>query len=785
MAKWNRLTYTLFFMLFLALCMQTTNNVQSNEVGVEHFVQGVNEAREHIKSGELRLIMIEEFAARDAEWINQWMEAQLHRRKDRIEGKNPEELKQRLEIESTMFKDHEKRHEISIAFEVDDINPFRNPKNYRYKQLVTDRTVWNVDDPFGVFINLQTMSYFNDGIQLLEDDLPNAIEVSIFTADRLFPTFLNYHLWGRSPYRIAAENVKSQKTEEIGGRKYLVRTISIDDKTYTFWMDKKNELIFKREQHSSIGDAALVTQYQDYREFPGGIWYPTLITERVRGSSNQRVEATTYHVKDAVFNVEFPPDYFVIDLEKVYESGVAVNPVSDIKMERDVDAQKENDILCAPKSLLYLCNLFGVEATLDELSELCKVDPTSGTTLLNLHKAAEKKGLSPKAVKMEWQDFQKIQFPAIVHLNYDHYFVVNGIKDGKVMITDSPSSYNLSMDEFRQIWNGYTLLVNNPKHSKADRSREKRNKISYPKHPRIKFAQLTFEFGTALGGEQINHNFEFTNEGSDSLKIKHVDTSCRCTAAKLETTEFSPGQKGYIQVALDVPSKSRAVEETAVVFTNDPESPKIELTLKGESFVPIAAAPNHIILGRKRLLQASTLNLALNVPDSEHTQIEELEPSSPYLTARSETTDGMTHRVDLMIAKETPIGSFKEHLKINYIHKGKNGFIDVPISGEILGDIVLSVRKLFFGMVNSRVAKQITLSGVGSLPFEVISVETDSPNLSVQILNHKENRYVLEAVLSADAISKREFHGAITVKTTSEKQPEINIPVYAIIKKQT
>ena len=88
-------------------------------------------------------------------------------------------------------------------------------------------------------------------------------------------------------------------------------------------------------------------------------------------------------------------------------------------------------------------------------------------------------------------------------------------------------------------------------------------------------------------------------------------------------------------------------------------------------------------------------------------------------------------------------------------------------------------------MVNSRVAKQITLSGVGNLPVEVISVETDSPNLSAKILNHKENRYVLEAVLSADSISKREFHGAITVKTTSKKQSEINILVYAIIKKRT
>ena len=260
---------------------------------------------------------------------------------------------------------------------------------------------------------------------------------------------------------------------------------------------------------------------------------------------------------------------------------------------------------------------------------------------------------------------------------------------------------------------------------------------------------------------------------------------CRCTAAKLETTEFSPGQKGYIQVVLDVPSKSRTVEETAVVFTNDPELPKIELTLKGESFVPIAAEPNHIILGRKRLLQAPTLKLALNVSEPNHTQIEELEPSTPYLTAIGETTDGITHHVDLTIAKETPIGSFKEHLKINYIYKGKNGFIEVPITGEILGDIVLSARKLFFGMVNTRVVKQITLSGVGSLPIEVISVETDSPSLSVQVLNHIENRYVLEAVLSADSISKREFHGAITVKTTSEKQSEINIPVYAIIKKQT
>ena len=785
MEKWNQFSHILFFLILWVFCFQVTNSVVSNEISIEHFVRSVNEAREHIKSGEIRLIVIEEFAARDSEWINQWKDAQFHRRKNRLEAANLEEFKKRLEIEAKMHEAHEEKNEISVVFEIDDINPFRQPINYRYKQQITDKTVWNVEDSFGVFINIQKMHYYNDGIQLIEEDLPDRIEVGIYTSDRIHPAFFNYHLWGRSSYRIAAENVKALNTEELDGRTYLVSTIEIDSKTYKIWLDKKTECIVNMETYPQFGDGVMVTRYQKYREFPGGIWYPTLITERVQGLPNQLIQATTYHIKDAVFNVEFPPDYFVIDLEKIYDNGVAVNPASDIKMERDDAQQRETDVLCAPKSLLYLCNLFEVEATLDELSELCKVDPTSGTSLLNLYKAAEKKGLSPKAVKMNMQDLQKVDGPAIVHLNYEHFFVVDDIKEGQVMITDSPSSYNLSVDEFGKIWNGYTLLVNNPKNSKADRLGEETIEIQNAKNPTIKFTQLTYEFGAVLGGEQINHNFEFTNEGSDTLKIQHVRTSCRCTAAQLEITEFSPGQKGHIQLVLDVPKKGRIVEETAVVFSNDPASPKIELTLRGESVVPIAAEPNHIILGRKRLLQASALKLALNVPEPELTQIEELEPSSSYLTALSKTTDGKTHEVNLMIAKETPIGSFKEHLKISYIHKGKTGVIEVPITGEILGDIVLSVRKLFFGMVNSRVAKQLTLSGVGSLPVEVISVETDSSNLSVEILEHKEDKYVLEAVLHADSISKREFHGVITVKTTSEKEPEISIPVYAIIKKRT
>ena len=770
----KRFSFALIFLIFSCLF---TDGVLPDDISVEQFVSRVNEAREHIKSGELRMIVTEELNERNSTAIENWVRTQFNeRRKGLPTGDSGKELKQMIKVEAKRFEAHQQVHEINIAFEVDAIRSYHNPENYRYKQWIIEKTDWAEKDPRGVFMNIQTMSLYNGGIQLVAAEIPDQLRLYLFQSDKVKPTFSNYHVWGRSRYRVSEENVKALKIERVNGIKYLVGTVDMGEAYITtLWLDAKNGWIVKEENHAKAGEAVLLFEYKDFFTSPGGIWYPTIISAKVLNNPSRRVNSTTHQIKEAIFNVEFPPDFFLIDLEKIYKSGVQVSPTSEIKMERSVEEKRVTDVQCAPNSLLYICKTFDIDATLDELSSLCKVDATSGTSLLNLYRAAKEKGLEPEAVRLDINQLKKSNFPAIVHLNYDHFFVVDGIKDNRVIIYDKPDSYDLSTEEFQEIWDGIVLLVKDPR-----KLRETRAKPDESQPPKIHFAHTSYNFGTALGGEKVTHTFDFTNEGNETLVIYRVETSCRCTAADLEEKEFLNGQAGTIEVTLDLPTRKRSqMLETVSVYTNDPVEPKVDLQLTGKVFIPIIPQPNYILLGRKRLLKPHEARLVLHLSEKEHTQITLVEASASYITVKSEDS-----KVTLIIGKDAPIGSLKEFLTVHYTYKDRKYFLTVPISGEILSPVVLSSHRVFLGIVeNQQATKQITVSGEGDSLIDVISVETDSPGLSTSVLRRAPSRYDVQVLLDTDLLPQGEYYGSITIKTTSEKQAEIEIPVYAIIKK--
>ena len=66
---------------------------------------------------------------------------------------------------------------------------------------------------------------------------------------------------------------------------------------------------------------------------------------------------------------------------------------------------------------------------------------------------------------------------------------------------------------------------------------------------KISFEQTLYEFGNIReDGGKVTHEFEFTNEGKDPLKIISAKAECGCTTPEYPRTEILPGEKGYIKV---------------------------------------------------------------------------------------------------------------------------------------------------------------------------------------------------------------------------------------------
>ena len=106
------------------------------------------------------------------------------------------------------------------------------------------------------------------------------------------------------------------------------------------------------------------------------------------------------------------------------------------------------------------------------------------------------------------------------------------------------------------------------------------------KTPKIKFGHESWDFGRVNQGEMLTHVFPFSNEGDDTLHINRVRTSCGCTAVLVSEEKVAPGKTGEIKVDFNTQGYEGEVSKYIYVETDDPQSPRKQLTVKARINVP-------------------------------------------------------------------------------------------------------------------------------------------------------------------------------------------------------
>lgn len=66
------------------------------------------------------------------------------------------------------------------------------------------------------------------------------------------------------------------------------------------------------------------------------------------------------------------------------------------------------------------------------------------------------------------------------------------------------------------------------------------------------FAESEFDFGTLKqSGGIVTHDFPFTYNGTETITVTGLPTSCGCTSATIDSSTLTPGTQGVITVAFD------------------------------------------------------------------------------------------------------------------------------------------------------------------------------------------------------------------------------------------
>ena len=112
---------------------------------------------------------------------------------------------------------------------------------------------------------------------------------------------------------------------------------------------------------------------------------------------------------------------------------------------------------------------------------------------------------------------------------------------------------------------------------------------------KIKFTELSHNFGTVIEGDIARYEFKFTNEGTDPLVLENVHASCGCTTPKWPRTPIAPGasevitaeynsngRPGTFNKQITVNSNGGEVVLTITgVVSKEPEKPKSPVIIKG------------------------------------------------------------------------------------------------------------------------------------------------------------------------------------------------------------
>ena len=134
--------------------------------------------------------------------------------------------------------------------------------------------------------------------------------------------------------------------------------------------------------------------------------------------------------------------------------------VFSVNEEKEVDKESFDRSNCGALCLYEICKKLDVKTSLEEIGALLP-DKDEGVSMLEIYKAAEKIGLYPEGVRINYDDLMYIDKPVIAFVKESHFIVIDRTLDDKVYFEDPPLKDTLAMGRecFEGIWKGEVLLI--------------------------------------------------------------------------------------------------------------------------------------------------------------------------------------------------------------------------------------------------------------------------------------------------------------------------------------
>lgn len=273
------------------------------------------------------------------------------------------------------------------------------------------------------------------------------------------------------------------------------------------------------------------------------------------------------------------------------------------------------------------------------------------------------------------------------------------------------------------------------------------------KQPRVEVDDPIHDFGVMDVLADGTHDFVFTNVGDAVLTLSDGGSTCACTVGELKQSHLAPGESTVVTVHFQAhaPTDFGPYEETATIVTNDPDRPRMVLTVRGEFRAALQPEPREVVFSRVRAGEPATATVRIDRFLPEPVQITEVGLQDPQtveffdveieempaeLAVEQEGSFG-GHLIHLTLNPGMSLGTFQQRLRLRTsLDDGRE--LEIPVKGTIAGDISVVGRDwnddlgvLMMGMVDSAAGARRTLNLVvrgpthDSITFDVKEVDPE------------------------------------------------------------
>lgn len=275
--------------------------------------------------------------------------------------------------------------------------------------------------------------------------------------------------------------------------------------------------------------------------------------------------------------------------------------------------------------------------------------------------------------------------------------------------------------------------------------------------PKVVVEEPHYNFGYMGANTEKKHAYVIRNDGEGPLTLRLESTSCKCTLSKLEEESVPPGESTEVELAWTPKAPSETFRQQAVISTNDPETPQIELTVEGEVRPILTTYPMDVwSLGTINERQPTTVRGLLMSPLQDEFKILDVQTSHDLLNVEvmeidqdlPEQLPGMAGQFDVKSGYEfvltlepgVDVGQFRESVTVRtdipeakeltfYVEGTRRG----PVSFLPVGDVkwYSDAKLLDLGKFPAAEGKNVKLSMVlkegPSEDFEITQVQSESP----------------------------------------------------------